>query len=415
MERENNTYLRAICRGVAIAVSFILLYELVSAVMIIFAVAWESQLYSGLEPFIFCIAGSALSPLIFNSFALAFAYSDKTQIEEYMCRDDKAVTLGGELKRILRTPTLIAEILSAVLIILTASLLGAFYTFSYILPEGMPSLGSWFPAVTLTPICLISALLSKYEAVRFYRKLDKKHSLEEFKPTSWFIKRMLLLAPLYTLGWPLIPFGGMTVYTFTVTILSAFTSPSRLLSSILAVLFIVLLIFSIWGIKVLLRMSSRKKFFSRLSEIAEKNGYTVSPPENPYRSFATSKDQCTFRLELGGKQYNCLVISVLNRGTPLVFTSAADAYFLHQIGTKEHNISLRHRIEFLHAGEERKLIIVDPTPKKLLVEEDEKRKRLNTPDRIWGIEVYDTESFLGCVDRKCLGDTIEFTAFDIGK
>ncbi len=403
MEKEKNSLGAASLRGACLAVCFLFISSLTSFILKVMT-SFGFSLLKDLPNFAVYIFCTAASVLIFNSLALAFATSNKEQIEAFLEREDKDVRFLSEIKNVFKTPTLICETTITHVIIALCAILGAFPHIGGMFFEKMPMSG-YFPAVVLTPVCFVLSLLSRYEAARCFYKLDRENNIEKILNPLWFIARMVIIAVLYPVAFPLAPILVYAIFS----ILAVIARISALLTVLGLVIAVIFLLFLIWGISVLRGISKRKRFLKRLRCAADENGYLFYDLKNPYTSFVTSKNQCTFTLELDGKIYDCLIVSTLRRATPLVFTSPTGAHFLHQLGTKEHNISLNHNIDFYHMGIGEKIVIVDPVPKKVLVCENNNSKRLYCADKIWGFTVHDADSFIGCVERKCLSKNSSFS------
>lgn len=66
---------------------------------------------------------------------------------------------------------------------------------------------------------------------------------------------------------------------------------------------------------------------------------------------------------------------------------------------------MQRHFEYSAPGENRKLMIINPTPKYAFIcdPEFEKEKRLYNSDKLWNFVVYEAEAFLGATDRGSLG------------
>ncbi len=390
----NKTIIRSIYRGVLVSVFFIMIYAVIPYIMFLFSSM--IPLDDDLRIMVVCIISAIFAPIIYNSVALAFAYSDNDHIIDYMQRDDKRITFIGEVKNIFKTPFKYGFIAS-VSIVLLASLIGVFVPFKYMFPEEM-QIGTWFAALVLTPISSLLYIFSKYEATRYFKKLDKGKRLDEFNTMRFLIKRLILLTIMYLFLSPLAPIAALVLYSF----FNVMVMMSEIMTVIGFIAAIVLLIVMIWAVKLLRGVLARKKMIKRIEVLKKLEGCEISDLKNPYRSFITSSDQLSFALTIDGERFDCIAISTISRGVPIVFTSPTDAYFLHRIGTEKHNFSLRHKIEFMHSSGGKKIIIVNPTPKSVFVEERDEKRRISVADKIWGIALYDIDSFIGCAERRCL-------------
>ncbi len=394
--RREYPFMGSVCRGAVVGALFVLVSFLTFSAFKL-ALSMGHPLLRGLEPFVIFIFASALIPFIYNSVALAFAYSDSEHINEFLTREDKNVRFGRELLITFSSLGAMAEIVTTSLFVAMAAMLGAFPSVALMFPFPVPAAGLC-PAILLAPICFTISLLSRFEAARYFYKLDEDDKIQKLLSPMWLVGRALLILVLYPITSPFVPI----VLFAAISLFSIFAKISALLTVLGMLLGIAALILLIWGIRVLSCISKRKKFIKRLALSAKLNGYELKYLKTPYRSFATAKDHCSFTLSIDDEIYDCIMISTLWRSTPFYFTSPTDAYFLHRFGTENHNFSLKHNIEFYHTGGGKRIIIIDPVPKYVFVSEFGKSKRVYSSDDIWNITVYEKESFIGCMERRCL-------------
>ena len=66
---------------------------------------------------------------------------------------------------------------------------------------------------------------------------------------------------------------------------------------------------------------------------------------------------------------------------------------------------MQRHFEFSVPGDNRKIMIINPTPKHAYICDPEckKEKRLYNSDKLWNYVVYEAEAFLGALDRGSLG------------
>ena len=88
---------------------------------------------------------------------------------------------------------------------------------------------------------------------------------------------------------------------------------------------------------------------------------------------------------------------------PVCFTSATKGHYRHRIGTPKHNITLETKFDYSLDSENKKILIIAPTPKHAFICEDGKEKRLFTADKLWDFVVYESDGFIGSLERDCLG------------
>jgi hypothetical protein len=150
-------------------------------------------------------------------------------------------------------------------------------------------------------------------------------------------------------------------------------------------------------------MRKRKRFIKKLVQIASEEGAELSPIRNPYKSFIDASSDCSFTVKYGDEEFNCILISTLNKNTPFIFTSSTGGYFRHRLGTRGHHIDLSHVISFYHKGGGRRIVILSPTPKRIFIEDMGVSKEIIDWEHIFGFTLHSEESFLGGLDRRCLG------------
>ncbi len=393
---DEYTCVRSIWRGIIMSVIFVIMTMFISAMMQVLAITGQTFL-KDLEPFVICIFSTAISPFLYNSICLAFAYSDRERIEEFLAREEKDIFFKDEMKVIFGSKTTLSEIIASTVVIGAAALIGAFISFGGMFPGGMP-LGNLIPFAVMTPICFLISVNSKYEAARLFEKLERINDTEKLFTPWWFVKRIILIVVLYPTGAPLAPLLGFALFSFFNLIVEI----TEILTVLGAVSAVAIIAFLLWSVRVLNGISKRKKFFKRLKISVERAGYTLENIKTPYISFITSRSHCSFSLSLGEERFDCLMIGTLWKGVPLVFTSPTDARFEHRIGTDGHHFTVNHNIEFYHRGEGERIVIVDPVPKNVFVNEDRRQKRVTCTDTLWNVTVHDADSFIGCLERKCL-------------
>ncbi len=393
---KRKLYIRAVCRGIVTVVASTILYLFISVLLQIVSMN-ESPLFASLEPYVVSIFATAILPFIYNSFSLSFSYSDRDSINEFLEREEKEIYFKDEFKHIFTSGRFIAEFITEAVLTALFAALGFFISFGGMFPNGMP-LGIFLPVICITPILFCLSVFSKYEAARFYSKLERENEIDKLLSVKWLINHLVLIMVLYPIAAPFSPLLVFAVYTIFKLILEI----TALFTVFTSVIIVLVLILIVWGIRVLRGISRRKRFIKRLLEISETEGYAVSKIKTPYRSFVTSKNHCSFTLTIDGESFDCLMISTLWYRTALIFTSPTDAHYAHVIGSETRNFTIRHRIEFYHRNEGEKIVIVDPVPKNVFVSEDNKQRRVNCTDTIWNISVHDADSFIGCAERRCL-------------
>lgn len=386
-----------IAKGIAIGL-FALIIKLISSLACV-AVYSQNGPVDDLPDFIADIAIFVASIFIYNSIFSLFLSFDKSASKEYLDSIRKSEAETSELKSIF-TKSFIAECVPILLILSIAAacggsweIFGMFHT-----PEGRsPYASGILPFLVNLALIALFLIYERYEAVRYWKMLKKQSNLDEISSKSKIIVRLILVFT-YPLTLPYLPFLGYILFTSVNIITILFAAPILLLT-------VILLIAAFLGIKLLFSMKNRKNFFNRLKTLARQHSFELSEITNPYSSLFSRKKQCNFTIKTKQGSFDCLVIGNVRRGVPICFTSGKEGYYRYRLGTPKHNITMQRHFEFSAPGENRKIMIINPTPKFAYICDPEckKEKRLYNSDKLWDFVVYEAEAFLGATDRGSLG------------
>ncbi|MBQ9069798.1 MAG: hypothetical protein IJY23_00420 [Clostridia bacterium] len=397
---SRNSKLFYCAKGFLIFLAFFAISRLTSLITMLQALPVRedpSPIYGALPTFVVYLVSFAAAIFIFNSVSLAFAVFDKDELHNFLMREEKEIHFFREVSDILKTPHLLFEIITSLVCCAIAALLGGFYEVGGIFFESAHRSG-WFPTVIMLPLCFIPAVLSKYEARRYWYKLERENTLDKVTKPIRFFLRLSLIFVLYPTLFPLSPLLAGAIYSIFAIIFTLFGALTVV--GIVVILALIPILFFV--IPYLRFIKRRKRFFKKMNKIAMSEGYDVRDVKNQYNYFMNSGKCCTFDLALEETTYNCLVISTSKRSVPLIFTSPTSAYFEHKLGTDDHHISVNRNIDFFLHGDGIKIIVVLPSPKHVYVTDGIKRKRISQADKIWDYTVHDDVSFLGAMDRKSL-------------
>ena len=188
-----------------------------------------------------------------------------------------------------------------------------------------------------------------------------------------------------------------------VTIAGAIASVAISMTIPVFVIVVIGFCFGLWWLRVLIAIRKRKKFLAKMKESAAKMRFTVTEIKNPAISFISKKKKCTFSLIRDKEIYDCLIIGNPRYRVPVCFISESKGYYRHRIGLPKHNITLESKFDYSLDGDNKKILIISPTPKHAFVTEGEKEKRLFTADKLWNFVLYESDGFVGAMDRDCLG------------
>ena len=388
-------------RGAITFTAFLALSKLTSlCIKALSVLGSERGLFKSLPNFAIYITCTVGAILIFNSFASAFSVYDRNARYEFIESEYRDIRFLRDLRQILSSKEFIAEAAVCITLIFTVSLAGVFPEIGGIFfPDGSKRAGL-FPALILTPICFAVLLLAKYEAMRYWHKLEREKDIEKLDSPGRFVIRVAVIVILYPI---IFPFSPLLVFMIW-SLISIIVGVTNSLGVITAIAAAVAIILTVLGISLLSAISKRKKFIKALKSITGERGYTLSEITHPYLCFIKSTQRCGFILETEGQKYDCIIISTLHKRTPLIFKSPTDAYFRHRIGSKNHHFTVNHNIEFYPNGEGKQLVIVNPMPKnRVFIEDGPLETQVISGDKLWSFVLYDATSFLSAIDRDCLG------------
>ncbi len=306
------------------------------------------------------------------------------------------------LKGIFGYKSFFIETGTTTLVITLAALLGAspeiFGMFH--LDEGRsPYSSGIYPALVTLPIILFLCFFARFEAVRYWKQLYRTANLETVESKTNLILRVVFVTVLYPI---VLPFMPLLFYVF-VTLAGAVAAVAVAMTIPVFIIAVILLLYGLWWLRVIIAMQKRNKFIKKMKISAATMGFTVTEIKNPCLSFISKKRKCTFSLIRGDEIYDCLIIGNPRYRVPVCFTSETNGHYRHRIGIPKHNITLESKFDYSLPGDNKKIIIISPTPKHAFVTDGDKEKRLFTADKLWNFVLYEADGFVGALDRDCLG------------
>ena len=364
--------------------------------------------------------------LIYGSVTRMFALYDKDRMRELLKMKLKKVTLRIGIAKILTSPEFWIETVSCTAFTVLASFFGAYYEIPGIFSD--TGTHEWLltvlPAIVLVPLIFIVALWQRYEVARRWHWLDHISNIRSLDSVPRLIFNAVLTVIAYVVVYPFAPLILMA-YLSVFGIFGTFFDGMTVIGiiAVIASVFFLLFIFT-----VLHAIRIRKKLVKRLIKVAESSGYELSPISRPYASLFRPTNECSFTLKRDGKTYSCRFVGSYLHRAPMYFVSNKHAYYLHRFGTRNHHFDILREFEYNFDGEGEKIIILNPVPKRayatnstyvdntwydedklasVMTIRDKKptdgARQLEPGDKIWGYGIYNTSSFIGAIDRGCLG------------
>ena len=372
---------------------------------------------------------------LFNSTLNIFCSYDRRRMEMLLAKGVTRVGLFESFWRSLRSAEYWCEMAPLMFFTVIGALVGWYPEVTYSFAETGVSQGflDVLPLLFMTTVTLLLTLWRRYEAERYWLYLQRRDNLDRLYRHRRLILRAVMLPIIYIIFYPFAPMAGMIFFALPAFLIMLVDFLS-LLGFVVALFALIALIY---GLSVLHAVKVRKRIVKKLPQLCEENGYTLSEIKRPYASLFSPKNECNFTVEKDGKLFSCHLVGSPWQKAPIFFVSSTTAYFKHKIGTKNHHITFLSTFEYNFEGEGEKIIIVNPVPKHIYVSQDEmltgetdetaaryqtegrlssvatlspirrreakSTRELQPGDKIWGYTIYNTTSFLGAIDRKCLG------------
>lgn len=364
--------------------------------------------------------------LIYGSVTRMFTLYDKDKMRELLRMKLKKVTMRVNMPKILASPEFLIETASCTLFAVIASFFGAYYEIPGVFRDtGAPEwLLTLLPTFVLIPSFFIVSAWQRYEVCRRWHWLDHIGNISSLDSVPRLIFNGILIFCAYVLIYPIGPIL-IIAYLSVFGIFGAFFDGMTVIGTIAVIASVFLLIFLF---TMLHAVRTRKKLLKKLRKVCAGSGYELSAISRPYASLFKPVGECNFTLKKDGKTYSCRFIGSYLHRAPMYFVSNKHAFYLHRFGTKNHHFDIMREFEYNFEGEGEKIIILNPVPKSayatvstyvdhswydedklasVMTIKDKKvrdgARKLEPGDKIWGYGIYNTTSFIGAIDRACLG------------
>ncbi len=355
-----------------------------------------------LENYVIFIIVSISSLFVYNSslgIAMTYDVAARDELMENSC--DKLGEMPS-FKKIFGYKSFLIETATITFVLALAAFFGGspeIFGMFYLGEGKSPNSSGILPALVTMAIAFTLCVITRVEAVRYWKLLYRTANLEIIANKINLTIRVLIILVLYPIALPFLPIFAYIVM-FAVGIIVAAATAMTVPVFIVAV---IALIYGLWWLKVLFAIKRRKKFFERMKDAAAKMKFEVRDIKNIGSSFVFGKRRCTFTLVRKNEKYDCLVIGNPRYRVPVCFISESRGYYRHRLGTKKHNITLESRFEYSIPGDGRKILIISPTPKHAFICDGDKDRRIFTADKLWDFVVYEADGFVGALERDCLG------------
>ena len=396
---ERHNRVRPALRGALLYIAFTLISRItLGVIMLSGANTGEESFYAGIPEAALYAMAAIGTLLVFSSFSNLFSVFDTQERRRFFEKERKSFLAKTELLEILKSRDFITEGAVCLSLTLVSAALGLYPEIAGIFFSGGEHRSGYFTPLTLVPLLFLIFLFTKYEARRYWLALYQRHSLDELSIAK-LVVTLLAIIFLYPTVFPLAPILGF----MAVTAFNLFLTISKTLTVIGTLIAVLLVIFALISVLYITAMLKRRKFIRALRGICLANGYELSRISKPYKSFFGSDCKESFRIRMGEREFECTLISTVDRLVPLVFTSPTDAQFTRRLGTKRRHIDINHPISFFPAGDGEQILIINPTVKFIFVTDGIEMRELEGAQRLWSFTVYRDFEFLGALERGHIG------------
>ena len=169
----------------------------------------------------------------------------------------------------------------------------------------------------------------------------------------------------------------------------------------LVVIAVVLITISVYYVRAILK---RKSFIKKLKKYCEDTSIFLSEIKKPYNSIFALHSGFDFTVEKKGVKYDCKFVAGIVPNSLIVLSDKGNG--LKQNTVRLFKTELFHfmtKFDFGYESENKKIIILLPTPKTFLVSTNESPPRIaDTGEKVGQYTIYSSTGFLNSLDRNCL-------------
>ena len=250
----------------------------------------------------------------------------------------------------------------------------------------------------LLPLLFLVQLAARFSAFRAFGRMNE--SREPYAESKAYRRALTCIS----FGCAL---GAVGAELLVRLICGVWPTLSKLLTpGVLAVLIPVLIALLVLPpvFRLLRAWKKRKAFLKKLKAVAAEKGYGLSEIRRPYASLFSLSAGEDFTLQMGDKRYSCKLICAKRRSRPMTVLGNGVCAFEHTIRlTKIELFTYETHTSFGYESPCKKVLIINPAPKFLQKEEQNKTLPLDNGDTVGDSIIYAATGFLNALDRGKLG------------
>ena len=148
----------------------------------------------------------------------------------------------------------------------------------------------------------------------------------------------------------------------------------------------------------------RRKFIKDLVRVCKENRCSLSEIRAPYLSLYKNMHGYDFDFELDGTKYACKMLSTRHRLRPITFFDGGMGAHEKIIRVKKTELfRIRRWFEYSFESDAKKIIVINPIPKILSVNDKGRVAAIDNGDSVDGYKIYSATALVNAIDRKTLG------------
>ena len=150
-------------------------------------------------------------------------------------------------------------------------------------------------------------------------------------------------------------------------------------------------------------LSKRRKFIKNLIRVCDEYHCSLSPIRRPYASLFKLKSGYDFDFERDGVIYACKLLYSKNKLRPMTFFDGGKGAHEKIITVKKTELfRIRSWFDYSFDSDGKKLLIINPIPKKLMISDHGKVALIDNGDSIDGYKIYSASALVNAIDRNTL-------------
>ncbi len=352
----------------------------------------------GIPHFVFYLFSLLILALIYNSFTLYFATYDREEREAFFLGGGETLSFFAERGRALKSLPFLLELISSLLFTAMLFFLGGFGDISYFtslipIQKGLSNLIGYS---ALSIFLFILLLDRRCEARKYWQQLSDRGDLGRLDSKWRMALRGLAITLLYPIATPVLP---MILY-FAINLITIILGLADMLTAVGFILTLAAVITIIILLRRLHFFRVTRRIEKSIAAAAESFGYKL----RLYAKDERALHNCNGYLEKNEKRYYFKIMASPSRFTPLYFMEHG-AYYLHKFGTKNHYRSYERHVAYTFDCPGQKSIILPKITNYIFAKEAGSVRRVYEGDDFWNYTIYNPKSFLGNLERDCIGRT----------